>query len=97
MIIRIDTDTKEVTFEENNLKSKLTLADIISNYIGTKEYDGIVATIQKWYYGELVKTSWCATAISYFSNQIGVLEQIGGKNENVYNMMLSCQEYSKNT
>lgn len=60
-----------------------TLADEFEKYLGTKEYDGIVATIQKWYYGKLVKDAWCATSVSYFANLIGVLDQLGGKAENV--------------
>lgn len=93
MIIRIDTETREVTFEDNSIKPKTTLADIISNYIGTKEYEGIVDTIQKWYYGKTYMFPWCATLISYFANQLGILPQVG-KNENVYLMMCDCQKYA---
>ena len=55
-----------------------------------KEYDGIVGEIQKWYYGSLVKDSWCATAMCYFANKAGCLEAIGGKHDNVYDMMNAC-------
>jgi len=67
----------------------------MEKYRGTKEYDGIVAEIQKWFYGSLVKQSWCATCISYFANKLGVLEKIGGKNENVNVMRLACKKCSE--
>ena len=68
-----------------------TVTDAFAPYIGTVEYNGIVATIQKWYYGDLVKDSWCATSMSYFANTLGLLDKIGGKNENVYYMMKACE------
>lgn len=71
--------------------SRPTVTDAFAPYIGTVEYNGIVATIQKWYYGSLVKDSWCATSMSYFANSLGLLDKIGGKNENVYYMMKACQ------
>ena len=71
--------------------SRPTVTDAFAPYIGTVEYNGIVATIQKWYYGSLVKDSWCATSMSYFANTLGILDKIGGKNENVYYMMKACQ------
>lgn len=67
-----------------------TLADAFAEHLGVVEYNGIVATIQMWYYGSVVKASWCATSVSYFSNQLGILAQIGGKNENVNRMRLAC-------
>lgn len=72
-----------------------TITDAFAPYVGTKEYDGIVATIQKWFYGDLVKASWCATSVSYFADQIGILDQIGGKNENVYRMMQAAEKGCK--
>lgn len=57
-----------------------------------KEYNGIVAEIQRWYYGSVVKDSWCATSMSYFANKAGCLDSIGGKNENVYDMMEACRK-----
>lgn len=68
----------------------MTLADMFEPYIGVTEWNGIVRTIQEWYYGGLVKASWCATSVSYFANQMGILMQLGGKNENVNQMRLSC-------
>lgn len=74
---------------QNNTKS--TIVDELSKYRGTQEYNGIVSTIQTWFYGKLIKQAWCATCISYFANLCGILEQIGGKNENVYNMLIACR------
>lgn len=69
----------------------VTLVDELRKYRGVKEYTGIVATIQKWYYGMVKQSAWCATCISYFANVCGILPQIGGRNENVYFMMRSCK------
>lgn len=74
-----------------------TLADEMEPYIGTQEYEGVVKTIQQWYYGKLVLAPWCATAISYFASKLGILDKIGGKNENVFVMLLACKcQPSKN-
>lgn len=62
------------------------LYKLFKQFEGTKEYDGIVAQIQKWYYGSLVKASWCATAVSYFMDQLG----IPVKAENVNVMREKC-------
>lgn len=109
MIITVDTITRKVWIDDkiytDNLqelvindykivKPNVTIATELAKYRGTKEYDGIVADIQKWYYGRLVKSSWCATTISYFADKLGILSQLGGKNENVYNMMKACQKAS---
>lgn len=56
------------------------------------EYNGIVGTIQKWYYGSIVKSAWCATSMSYFANRAGCLDRIGGKNDNVNQMRLACKK-----
>ncbi|MBR3237035.1 MAG: DUF4214 domain-containing protein [Oscillospiraceae bacterium] len=74
-----------------------TLTDKFEEYVGTKEYEGIVTTIQRWFYGELVRDSWCATSVSYFADQLGILSQIGGKNENVYLMMEACRKAAAGT
>lgn len=68
-------------------KVKTTIVDEFMKYLGTKEYAGIVETIQRWYYGTLVRDAWCATSTSYFANVAGILDQLGGKNEGVYEMM----------
>lgn len=64
-----------------------TVSDVYYHYLGTKEYDGIIATIQRWYYGTLVKDSWCATSMSWALAQLGLREYtLKGKYENVYLM-----------
>lgn len=67
------------------------IADRFAEHRGDKEYTGVVKTIQEWYYGRLLETAWCATAMSYFADQAGYLVAIGGKNENVYNMLQACK------
>lgn len=71
------------------------IADLFGQHRGDQEYNGTVADIQKWYYGSVVKAAWCATAMSYFANQAGLLDAIGGKNENVYNMFKACAASGK--
>lgn len=95
MKIEIDTETGSVKVDGKEV-NKVTeenknLVTLFMKYLGTKEYNGIVADIQKWYYGRLVKASWCATSVSYFANCLGILNKIGGKNENVYHMMNACK------
>jgi hypothetical protein len=65
-------------------KKKL-LSDAFLEYLGAKEYTGIVQVIQEWYYGRFVKASWCATSLSYFADACGLSKQIG-KHENVDRM-----------
>ena len=74
-----------------------TITDAFEPYIGTHEYDGIVADIQNWYYGTLYRGAWCASSVSYFMNTLGLLDQIGGKNENVYEMMIATERAWKRT
>lgn len=71
------------------------IAELFQAHRGEKEYEGVVQKIQEWYYGSLVKASWCATAMSYFANQAGLLDAIGGKNENVYQMFKACASCGK--
>ena len=73
-----------------------TVTDMFEPYIGTKEYNGVVKTIQEWFYGTLIKASWCATSMSYFLNELGLLSKIGKKQENVYQMMKMCESAAKN-
>ena len=75
----------------------MTVTDLFEKYKGTMEYNGVVRDIQVWFYGELLKMSWCATSISYFMNELGLLSQIGGKNENVCQMMLDTEKTCKKT
>lgn len=88
----IDTDTMSIIpyMDTTSQATSVTLADLMADHRGETEYDGIVKTIQEWYYGSLVKSAWCATAISYFADQLGILSQLGGKNENVKKMMDAC-------
>ena len=74
-----------------------TVTDLFEKYIGVHEYDGIVATIQEWFYGTLYKGAWCATSMSYFMNELDLLDQLGGKNENVYEMMIDTEKAWKRT
>lgn len=69
----------------------MTLIEAFTPYIGTREYDGIVAEIQKWYYGYVSRTAWCATSMSYFADKCGILDQLGGRNEGVYEMYQACK------
>lgn len=62
----------------------------VSRY-GAREWDATVTAIQTWYYGSMVKDNWCATSMSYMCDQAGCLNRVGGKNENVYDMMTACQ------
>lgn len=55
---------------------------------GVKEYDGIVATIQTWFYGHLVKASWCATSMSYMMQAAGLA---GVREENVNLLRIACK------
>lgn len=98
--MRIQINTNNNTLIIDNKKYKIepykqNLADIFELYLGVKEYNGIVADIQRWYYGSLVKAPWCATSMSFFANELGILSQFGGKNENVYRM-LKCNQIASN-
>lgn len=70
------------------------LAEQFKGHYGTEEYTGVVVDIQKWFYGSLVRASWCATSLCYFMEQLGKLALVGGKNENVYHMMNACRTYA---
>lgn len=47
-----------------------TAISFLTPHIGTPEYTGIVAEIQTWYYGSLVKAAWCATCASYILTNV---------------------------
>ena len=74
-----------------------TVTDMFEPYIGTKEYNGIVRTMIEWYYGHFAKVAWCAVSMSYMMNKLGILDQIGGKNQNVYEMMMDTEKAWKKT
>lgn len=69
----------------------MTIIEGFEKYIGVEEYDGIVATIQTWYYGKVQHSAWCATSESYFADKAGILDQLGGRQEGVYEMMMNCK------
>lgn len=88
MLVSVDTNTMKATIDEKiyNLvaeKKLENLADIIEQWIGAKEWDETVTTIQKWFYnGVMRKTAWCATTVSYTANIANKLSLIGGKADN---------------
>lgn len=82
----IDTDAG--TCRPYGTPIALNIVDFLARYKGAKEYEGVVATIQKWYYGSLVKAPWCATCMSWVFNQLGIPVD---KAENVYTLMRNCQ------
>lgn len=88
--ISITVDGKKFVYQEPKPKHK-TIADYLDTLHGAKEWDETVEKIQTWYYGSYVKDAWCATTISYAAAQIGILNNIGGKNENVYEMFRACE------
>ena len=82
----IDTEALTITpyhTESGTTRGQKMLTDM-AQYVGTVEYEGIVKTIQEWYYGSLVKAAWCATAISYFADRNGLPVT---KAENVLNLL----------
>lgn len=74
-----------------------TITDCFEPYIGTKEYNGIVKTMIEWYYGHFAKVAWCAISCSYMANQLGISDQFGGKNDNVYHLMKQTEAANKKT
>lgn len=82
----IDTDSGTCT--PFNTSSPSNVSDFLAQYEGTREYEGIVAEIQKWYYGSLVKAPWCATCMSWVFSKLGIPVD---KAENVYVLMRNCQ------
>lgn len=83
----IDTDTGICTPYTDTETTGEKLFNLFKSFEGVKEYDGIVATIQKWYYGDLVKSAWCATAVSYFAHRLG----LSLKAENVNLLREQCK------
>lgn len=72
---------------DEEISEEITLADVLDVYEGTREYEGIVDTIQKWYYGYLSKTAWCATTICWALAQLGLrVYTLNGKTDNVYQL-----------
>lgn len=83
--MKVTIDGVEYVPKEDGEESVLTVVDVFEKYRGTREYDGVVAVIQKWYYGSVVKAAWCATSMSWALAQLGLMKKtIGTKQENVY-------------
>lgn len=76
----IDTDIGSCTpYVEDgaaapSISKKEKMVRLLAEHRGDAEYTGFVATIQKWFYGSVVKASWCATTISYLLAQVGLGE-----------------------
>lgn len=83
----IDTDTGTCTPYNGGASIGKRILDLFRAYEGAVEYDGIVAEIQKWYYGSLVRASWCATSVSYFAQKSGLTL----KAENVKALLDQCK------
>lgn len=81
--MRYIVDTDKLTIFPINKAS--TIADFMEQKEGAKEWDSTVTEIQKWFYGNLSKTAWCATSLSYFADIANVGEQTG-RFENVDSM-----------
>lgn len=84
MIITVNTnsmtciiDGVPYSLQDKAYKEPRTLADAFEDYLGAREYEGIVANIQRWFYGSLVKAPWCATSVSYFAHQLCIDKQTG--------------------
>lgn len=69
-----------------------TVTDLFQEHLGAHEYDDFVTKMIRWYYGGgFAKVAWCAISMSYMMNQLGILDQIGGKNQNCYRMLVSTE------
>lgn len=69
---------------EKKIKIGERMVQAMAPFQGTKEYEGQVGEVQKWFYGRIVEAAWCATWVSYFLTKV---TGIGFKQENVYAMM----------
>lgn len=75
-----------------------TVTDMFQAHIGAHEYDDFVTKMIRWYYdGNFAKVAWCAISMSYMMNQLGLLDQIGGKNQNCYEMLKDVTAAVKKT
>ena len=75
-----------------------TVTDLFQEHLGAHEYDSFVTKMIKWYNdGGFAKVAWCAISMSYMMNQLGLLDQIGGKNQNCYRMLVSTAAANKKT
>ena len=74
-----------------------TITDCFEPYRGTVEYNGIVRDMITWYYGRFAQVPWCAISCSYMANELGILSQFGGKEDNVYHLMTNTEAAWKRT
>lgn len=74
-----------------------TITDLFQQHLGVMEYNGIVRTMIEWYYGHFAKVAWCAISCSYMANKLDILDQFGGKNDNVYHLMKNTEAANKKT
>lgn len=72
-----------------------TITDQFAKHIGVKQWDTFVRTMIKWFYGGFAEVKWCAISCSYMCDQLGILDQIGGKEQNTYQMMKNAEAASK--
>lgn len=85
--MRYIIDTEKLTITPITESKPRNLADIMKEWEGAREYEGIVAEIQKWYYGYVLEDAWCATSVSYAAHLAGgEIEKQVGKYENVDRM-----------
>lgn len=80
----IDTD-KGTCKSYSEIRTYDNIASAMEDWLGAIEWDDKVTAIQTWYYGKMVKDSWCATGLSYFSHVCGKEGQTG-RFENVDRM-----------
>ena len=75
-----------------------TVTDEFQKHYGAYEYNSFVKDMIKWYYGGgYAPVAWCAISMSYMMNQMGLLDQIGGKAQNCYEMICNIQKAIKKT
>lgn len=74
-----------------------TVTDMFEQHLGAHEYDSFVTSMIRWYYGSFAKVAWCAISMSYMMNQLGLLKQLGGKNQNCYEMLCAIKKAVKET
>lgn len=83
----IDTDAGTVTpYTNANSGIGERMVAILQAHRGEVEYTGFCKTVQEWFYGTVVESAWCATAISYLAEQTGLLTRKEG-DENVFWLM----------
>lgn len=87
----IDTDAGTVVPYTDSNSIGERMVTILQAHRGDVEYTGFCKTVQEWFYGTLVESAWCATAISYLAAQTGLLTRDEG-NENVFWLMETCRD-----